>query len=97
MTKKEFVKKVSENVTENSNMVVSQAAVDLVMCGIFNVVVEALKNGDTVRPFEGLALSAIDVPEKPGHNPRTGESIVVGAHVRPKAKFGIALKNALNQ
>jgi len=97
MTKKEFVKKVSENVTENSKMVVSQAAVDLVMSGIYNVVVEALKNGDTVRPFEGLALSAIDVPEKLGRNPRTGESMTVAAHVRPKAKFGVSLKNALNQ
>lgn len=97
MTKREFIKKVSENVTTNSDMAVTQKVVDLVMSGIFNVVVEALGNGDTVKPFEGITLSTIDVPEKVGRDPRTGEQITIARHVRPKAKFGLPLKNALNQ
>jgi DNA-binding protein HU-beta len=97
MTKKEFIKKVSADVTEKSTHKINQEAVSLVMEGMFNVVVDALNNGDTVKPIEGLTLSAVNVPEKTGRNPQTQEQIIVKAHVRPKAKFGLALKNALNQ
>lgn len=60
------------------------------------VVVDALKAEGEVKLFDGVTLVVKEVAEREARNPQTGETIVVPAHRSPKAKFGKAIKEAIN-
>jgi DNA-binding protein HU-beta len=67
------------------------AAVEAVVGGVTS----ALANGDSVSLVGFGTFSVVDRAARTARNPRTGESIEVGASRAPKFKAGKALKDAV--
>lgn len=67
-------------------------AIDAMQKGI----VKGLKESGKVTITGFFIASAVNKPEKMGHNPRTGESIKIPAKVAVTIKAGSKLKEALN-
>lgn len=86
MTKNDFVKAVADaaEFTQKDTRVLLNALAE--------VTYKTLSAGDEVSPIDGLKLYVKDIPERTGHNPQTGEAIVIPAHKAVKAKFGVAFK-----
>ena len=90
MTKIEFVKKCAEEAE------LSQKKIKEVLASIGDNIVGCMKDEDGVTPFPGMKFSAVYKEARTGRNPSTGETISIPAKYHAKAKFGVAVKNALN-
>ncbi len=55
-----------------------------------------LRDDGGIKLFTGLVLTTKFVEEKDGRNPRTGEPLKIPAKYKPVARFGKALKDAVN-
>ncbi len=64
--------------------------------GVFDAITNALKSGDEVRLIGFGTFSVSDRAASEGRNPRTGETIQIGASRVPKFKAGKGLKDSLN-
>lgn len=64
--------------------------------GVFDAITTALKSGDEVRLIGFGTFSVSDRAASEGRNPRTGETIQIGASRVPKFKAGKGLKDSLN-
>lgn len=64
--------------------------------GVFEVIGEALANGDEVRIVGFGTFATRDRPARTGRNPRTGEVVEIEASTTPAFKPGKALKDAVN-
>ncbi len=64
--------------------------------GVFDVITNALKGGDSVQVIGFGNFSVADRAARQGRNPRTGEPIQIKASRQPKFKAGKALKEAVN-
>ena len=61
-----------------------------------DVVTDELKNGGKVQLVGFGTFEVAERAERQGRNPKTGESITIGASKSPKFKAGKALKDAVN-
>lgn len=86
MTKNDFIKAVAAEAK------ITQKDAREVLDAVQSVVYEAMKNGESVKIIDSVTLSGKEVPERTARNPQTGESIVVPAHMAPKCKFGVTVK-----
>lgn len=89
MTRTEYIKKVAEQAG------MSQKAVKEVLGVMQEVAYSEMKKGDVVKIFDSVSLIGNDVPERTARNPQTGGTVVVPAHIAPKAKFGKGIKDFL--
>jgi len=90
VNKNDLVQKLAER-TGLSKMD-AQKAVD----GVFEVVTEALKEGDEVR-VTGFGVFVVSSRAGgKGRNPQTGEEITIKASKAPRFRPGKPLKDALN-
>lgn len=64
---------------------------------VFNEIAKAVTSGDDARIDSFGTFKAVVKPERAGHNPRTGETIVVPAHKSVVFKAGKALKEEVNK
>jgi DNA-binding protein HU-beta len=64
--------------------------------GTFDVIADALKNGDDVRLTAFGSFGVAERAARKGRNPRTGEPIKIAASRQPKFKAGKRLKDAVN-
>jgi len=62
---------------------------------VFNTIIEALKNGDSVKLIGFGNFEVRDRAARKGRNPQTGEEIEIAASKVPAFKPGAALKNAV--
>ena len=62
---------------------------------VFEVIRNALANGDTVTVTGFGRFSTKSRPARTGRNPRTGESIAIAASKAPSFKAGKALRDRL--
>ena len=62
---------------------------------VFNVITEALQHGEKVAISGFGNFDVRRVAERTARNPRTGESVMVPAHMAPKFKASSALREAL--
>jgi DNA-binding protein HU-beta len=62
---------------------------------VFAVITEALQHGEKVAISGFGNFDARRVAERTARNPRTGEAVVVPAHIAPKFKASSALRAAL--
>ena len=62
---------------------------------VFEVIQDALANGDTVSVAGFGRFSTKSRPARTGRNPRTGESIAVAASKAPSFKAGKTLRDEL--
>jgi len=63
---------------------------------VFTVITEALANGEKVAISGFGNFEARPVAERTARNPRTGDTVVVPAHMAPKFKASRNLREALN-
>ena len=91
MTRAEFVKAVAENAET------TQKAVKEILEVMQEVAYAEMKKGEEVKIFDSVTLLGKEVPQREARNPQTGETIVVPAHLAPKAKFGSNLKRLLKE
>lgn len=60
---------------------------------VFEVIRDALGNGDTVSVIGFGRFSTKSRPARTGRNPRTGESVAIAASKAPSFKAGKALRD----
>ena len=65
--------------------------------GVFDVIAEALANGEEVRIVGFGSFVARKRPARTGRNPGTGEVLSIAASTVPAFKPGKALKDALGR
>ena len=58
---------------------------------------DALKAGDKIQLVGFGTFEVKERAERMGHNPQTGDAIVIAASKAPVFKAGTALKNAVNE
>ena len=90
MNRTEFVKAVAEKAE------MTQKAVKEMLEVMQEVTFEEMANCEEVKLFDGVTLVGVQKEARTARNPLTGETIEVDAKVAPKAKFGKAIKDALN-
>ena len=90
MKKTEFVKMCAEKAG------LSQRDMREVLDIVGECISVAMKDDDGVSPFTGIKFYTEFKESRTARNPRTGEIIQVEAKYRPKARFGIAIKEAVN-
>jgi DNA-binding protein HU-beta len=63
---------------------------------VFDVITNALKNGDEVRLVGFGTFNVTQRKASTGRNPRTGETLTLKASNTPKFRAGKGLKDAVN-
>ncbi len=91
MTKAELIALVSEKAELTKKD--SEKAVSAVI----DAITETLINGEKVSLVGFGTFEVKERAERLGHNPQTGETIVIAASKAPVFKAGTALKNAVNK
>lgn len=90
MNKKEYIVATAEK-TDG----ISKAVVEEVLKAFTEAVTEGLIKGERI-PIVGLgAFETVDVDERIGKNPKTGQSVNIPAHRKPKFKISKTLKDAV--
>jgi DNA-binding protein HU-beta len=90
MTKADLIESVASKVD------LPRATAERAVNTLFEDMVEALKQGDKVN-ISGFGTFAVSARKaRVGRNPKTGESIEIGASRAAKFKAGKTLKDALN-
>ena len=90
MNKKQLVVKISSTLGQ------SKADAERTFDSITTIILDALKNDDTVKIAGFGTYKVAKRKARVGRNPRTGESIQIAASVVPSFKAGKAFKDALN-
>ncbi len=91
MIKSELVQKLAEQ-----NPHLFQRDIERIVATIFGEIAKALAHGDRVELRGFGAFSVKSRPARTGRNPRTGESVHVGAKHVPFFKTGKELRDRLN-
>ena len=91
MTKAELIAVVSERAD------LTKKDADKAVSVVLDAITEALVNGDKVSLVGFGTFEVKERAERMGHNPQTGEAIVISASKAPAFKAGTALKNAVNK
>lgn len=89
MTKSDFIKAVATKTG------ISQKDIKDVLAAEQEVIFEAIPN-EEVKVFDGVTIYSVYKEAREARNPQTGETVPVAAKYQPKAKFGKAIKDAIN-
>ena len=90
MNKTELITAVAENAE------LSKKDAEKAIKAVFEVITEAMKNGDKVQVVGFGTFEVSERAAREGRNPQTGETMQISACKAPKFKAGKALKDALN-
>jgi DNA-binding protein HU-beta len=74
---------------------ISKAAAGRALDGLMDAITVALKDGDAVSLIGFGTFAVKERAARSGRNPRTGETIEIGASKIPSFKAGKALKDAV--
>ena len=91
MNKSELVAAIAEK-AEMSKKDAEKAVV-----AVIDTITETLANGEKVSLVGFGTFEVKERAERLGHNPQTGEVMVIAANKAPVFKAGTALKNAVNK
>lgn len=92
MTKKDIISNVKAVVPSLTNKQCETVA-NVVLQSIAN----GLERGEEVQLLGFGTFKVSDVPERQGHNPRTGETITIAAHKVVKFKAAKAVSDKINK
>ena len=81
MTKDDFAKAIAARAG------VTKAAAIAMLDAARDISLEAVKAGDEVALKGWMTISAKQMPERPGRNPKTGELVTITARKRLRVKF----------
>lgn len=87
-------KGISDAVKQVAGITSTQA--DKAVSTVIQAISNALVRGEEVPLIGFGTFKVVDVPERNGHNPRTGEAITIAAHKNVKFVAGKALKEKVN-
>ena len=90
INKKDYARKVSE-ITG-----FTLKDVEKVINGERSVIIEGLKNQETIKPFEGYNIIGEYVEAHEAVNPRTGEKIVTPGKIKIRSAFTRYFKEEVN-
>ncbi len=76
---------------------ISKSAAGRALNAFMESVTDTLSNGDNVFLIGFGSFFTKDLPERNGHNPKTGKSLKIAATIYPKFKAGKGLKLAVNK
>lgn len=85
MTKSDLIARLSKDTG------ISQNQSGKIVNDIFNIITEALQQGDDVRITGFGTFRTSETRERPGRNPRTGEEIIIPAGKRVSFTAGVGL------
>ncbi len=89
MNKTELISKIAEKAK------ISKKEAENAVNAFTNVVADALVDGDRVQIVGFGTFEVAERAARTGRNPKTGETIEIGASKSPKFKAGKALKDAV--
>ncbi|MFR2774859.1 MAG: HU family DNA-binding protein [Anaerostipes sp.] len=89
MTKLDLVREIAQE------MEVTQKEAAKAMDAVIGVIADKVVDGETIRIAGFGTFDTVDVAERTGRNPQTGESLVIPAHKTPKFKYSKAIKDAV--
>lgn len=89
MTKLDLVREIAQE------MEVTQKEVSKAVDVVFSVIADKVAEGETIRIAGFGTFGVVDIAERTGRNPQTGESLVIPAHKTPKFKYSKAIKDAV--
>jgi len=90
MNKTELVQAMAESAD------ITKAAAARALDGFVDAITQALKDGEQVTLIGFGTFAVRERAARSGRNPKTGESIEIGASKIPAFKAGKALKDAVN-
>ena len=91
ISRNELIKEVAETIGA------TQTDTKIVFDGFEKVVINHIANQDLIKPFTGIMMEGVLVPEHEMYSHMLGKNVVVKARVAPKAKFGQSFKRAINK
>ena len=91
MTKAELIAVVGEKAG------LTKKDADKAVTAVLEAITETLVNGEKVSLVGFGTYEVKERAERMGHNPQTGDAIVIAASKAPVFKAGTALKNAVNE
>ena len=91
MTKAELIAVVSEKAD------LTKKDADKAVTAVLEAITETLVSGEKVSLVGFGTFEVKERAERMGHNPQTGETMVIAASNAPAFKAGTALKNAVNK
>ncbi len=91
MTKAELIALVSEKAD------LTKKDADKAVSAVIDAITETLISGEKVSLVGFGTFEVKERAERMGHNPQTGEAMVIAASKAPVFKAGTALKNAVNK
>lgn len=91
MTKAELIAVVGEKAG------LTKKDADKAVTAVLEAITETLVNGEKVSLVGFGTFEVKERAERMGHNPQTGDAIVIAASKAPVFKAGTALKNAVNE
>ncbi len=91
MTKAELIAMVSEKAE------LTKKDSDKAVSAVIETITEALANGEKVSLVGFGTFEVKERAERMGHNPQTGDAMVIAASKAPVFKAGSALKAAVNK
>jgi len=91
MTRTEFYKEYAK--VANINQKEARRIIE----EIGDIVVSHMSDEDGVTPFDGITLKRSWAAPRVGRNPQTGETVNISGKWQPKAKFGKAVKDAIQE
>ena len=91
MTKAELIAMVSDKAG------LTKKDADKAVSAVIDAITETLISGEKVSLVGFGTFEVKERAERMGHNPQTGEAMVIAASKAPVFKAGTALKNAVNK
>ena len=91
MTKAELIAVVGEKAG------LTKKDADKAVTAVLEAITETLVSGEKVSLVGFGTFEVKERAERMGHNPQTGDAIVIAASKAPVFKAGTALKNAVNE
>ena len=91
MTKAELIAVVGEKAG------LTKKDADKAVSAVLEAITETLANGEKVSLVGFGTFEVKERAERMGHNPQTGDTMVIAASKAPAFKAGTALKNAVNK
>ena len=95
MNKSDFVIMVRSS--DTTGIMTSIEKTDLVVNQVLNILKESIVKHGSLKIQGFGTFEVLDVPERQGRNPRTGESIPIPAHKAVKFRPGKELREAVNR
>ena len=91
MTRTEFYKEYAKTAG------IKQKDAKNIIESIGEIIIAHMSDENGVTPFDGITLKRSWSAPRVGRNPQTGESVNINGKWQPKAKFGKAVKDAIQE